>query len=98
MEKKKKLKMILNVEEQIGPCKYLGMPIMEGCQKKIVFQFVKEKLKHRIDAWKIRWLSRTGKDILLKIVAQALPTYIMSLYLFPNSICQELYRIMNAVW
>lgn len=32
------------------------------------------------------------------MVAQALPTYAMSLYLLPQQICTKLHRIMNIFW
>lgn len=45
-----------------------------------------------------RALSRGGKEILLKTVAQALPNYAMSTFLIPQQICSEMELIMNKFW
>ena len=41
-------------------------------------------------------LSRAEKEILLKIVAQAMPNYMMNVYLLPLELCKELEIMMNS--
>ncbi|XP_071721950.1 uncharacterized mitochondrial protein AtMg00310-like [Rutidosis leptorrhynchoides] len=43
-------------------------------------------------------LSRVRKEILLKSVAQALPTYCMNVFLIPVGICDALQKMMNSFW
>ena len=43
-------------------------------------------------------LSKAGKEILLKTVVQAIPMYVMSVFLLPISLCTELERMMNSFW
>lgn len=43
-------------------------------------------------------LSRAGNEILLKIVALAVPNYVMSIYLLPKELCRELEVLMNSFW
>ncbi|XP_031095240.1 uncharacterized protein LOC115999534 [Ipomoea triloba] len=69
-----------------------------GRNKQEVFAFIEAKLKHRLGGWNKKFLSRAGKEILLKSVAQALPTYTMSLYFLPISLCERLERLMNKFW
>ena len=45
-----------------------------------------------------RSLSNAGKEILLKIVVQAIPMYVMSVFLLPSTLCIEVERMMNAFW
>lgn len=71
---------------------------MVGRKKKLVFNFIKEKLKGRIAAWQGWQLPKAEKEILLNTVAQALPTFAMSLYLLPNGTCDEIHKVMNAYW
>lgn len=41
----------LNVIKDDGSLRYLGMPIMVGKKKQEVFNFVKNKLKARVNGW-----------------------------------------------
>ncbi|XP_031104375.1 uncharacterized protein LOC116007848 [Ipomoea triloba] len=78
--------------------KYLGLPMGVGRNKKEVFSFVEAKLNHRLNGWNKKVLSRAGKEVLLKSVAQALPTYTMSIYFLPVTFCERIERIMNKFW
>lgn len=78
--------------------KYLGFPIGVGRNKKEIFSYIESKLRQRIGGWRKKILSRAGKEILLKTVAQALATYTMSLYYLPISYCETLERICNKYW
>ena len=43
---------------------------------------LKEKLARKLAGWKEKLLSRDGKEILIKAIAQAVPTYTMSCLTF----------------
>lgn len=43
-------------------------------------------------------LSKGGKEILLKTVAQSLPNYAMGVFLLPIDLCQHLERLMCRFW
>lgn len=43
-------------------------------------------------------MSRAGKTILIRNVAQAIPSYCMSYFLLPKTLCQELERKFNNYW
>jgi hypothetical protein len=45
------------------------------------FQTLTEKVRKRVKNWKVKFLSQAGKEILLKVVVQAIPTYNMSIFL-----------------
>lgn len=74
---------------------YLGMPLVIGQDRKKVFQYVVEMVAKRIQGWKARILSKAGKDVLLGIVAQAVPNYLMSLFLIPVDTCKDIESLMN---
>ena len=80
----------LQVPAIIDHGKYLGLPSCVGRNKKEIFSFIKDK------AWKRKFLSKACKEILLKIVVQAVPMYVMQVFLLPVSLCIELERMMNS--
>jgi len=48
--------------------------------------------------WNDRPMSRAGKEIMLKSVAQAIPTYVMSCFRLPDSICENLRATISNHW
>ena len=83
---------ILNI---LGPMqdsrhnKYLGLPSMIGKSKAQVFAEVKDRVAKKLTGWKGKLLSIGGREILIKVVAQAVPTYTMSCFQLPKTLCQE---------
>lgn len=95
---KKVLKNSLGVYADFSQGIYLGLPSLIGRSKKAMFTFLKERLWKRIQSWGTKLLSRAGKAVLLKNVAQAIPSYCMYCFLIPKSLCKEMERIMNGFW
>uniref|UniRef100_A0A2N9HAL6 Reverse transcriptase domain-containing protein n=1 Tax=Fagus sylvatica TaxID=28930 RepID=A0A2N9HAL6_FAGSY len=57
-----------------------------------------EKVWIRIHGWKEKLLSQAGREILIKTVAQSMPTYTMNCFLLPKRICSELQSIVRQFW
>ena len=57
--------------------------------KKERFQSLKERLGKRLTDYSEKSLSSGAKELLIKAVAQALPTYIMSVFRIPEGICDD---------
>ncbi|XP_042984282.1 uncharacterized protein LOC122313374 [Carya illinoinensis] len=70
--------------------KYLGLPIMVGRSKYNTFRGIKDRVWLKLSNWKNQFLSPAGKEILLKAVVQAIPTYHMSVFLLPKRLCKEI--------
>jgi hypothetical protein len=77
---------------------YLGLPTLVGKNRIHAFKNIKEKVARKLHNWKFRLLSLAGKEVLLKAVVQAIPTYSMSVFLFPVSLCKDLNQLMQSFW
>ncbi|XP_019182140.1 PREDICTED: uncharacterized protein LOC109177284 [Ipomoea nil] len=88
----------------IGVCeasdlgKYLGLPSVLGRNKTATFRYVEEKVQERIDSWQHRFLSKAGKGVLLKSIAQALPIFTMSTFLLSVRVCATIEKLFNRYW
>lgn len=78
--------------------RYLGVPSMVGRNRKSTFAFVMDWVWKRISSWNGHTLSKAGKEIMIKSVLQAIPSYVMSTYLLPQSVCDEIEKMMNSYW
>uniref|UniRef100_A0A2N9F0V7 non-specific serine/threonine protein kinase n=1 Tax=Fagus sylvatica TaxID=28930 RepID=A0A2N9F0V7_FAGSY len=78
--------------------KYLGLPIFIGKSKNKTFQGLKEKVAKKLSGWKEKKLSKAGREILIKAVAQAIPSYTMSCFKLPKSWCDDLQRMVARFW
>ena len=56
---------------------------------------MKEKLDNKLSGWKEKSLSQAIKEILIKVVAQVIPTNTMSVFKLPNSLCDDLARMIR---
>ena len=56
-------------------------------------------MKKKLAGWKEKLLSKAEKDILIKVIAQAIPTQTMSCFEVLDSLCEELTgMIRNFQW
>ncbi|XP_024155779.1 uncharacterized protein LOC112163738 [Rosa chinensis] len=74
---------------------YLGLPIHLGRNKTTIFSYLKERLSKKLISWRSKILSAGGKELLLKVVAQTLPNYVMNCYLLPKSLCDDLKQLCS---
>jgi hypothetical protein len=62
------------------------------------FKAIIDKVEKRIKDWKLKFLSQARKEILLKVVLQAIPTYSMSVFLLPRALCAAINSLMQKFW
>jgi hypothetical protein len=82
----------------LGTGKYLGLPSMVGRSKKATFSFIKDRVWQKISSWSSKCLSKAGREVMIKSVLQAIPSYVMSIFRLPNSLLDEIEKMMNAFW
>lgn len=84
--KRKELQDILGIHSLMMNEKYLGLPMILGRSKKDFFGNIKEKIWKRVQGWKEKLLSQVGREVLIKSIVQAIPTFAMSCFLFPKDV------------
>lgn len=78
--------------------RYLGLPCMVGRNKKHAFTGIRDKIRSRIIAWSTRLLLVGGREVFIKSVLQAIPTFAMMCFLLPRSFCNEIEGILAKFW
>jgi hypothetical protein len=88
----------LNVHNEALSQKYLGMPPDVGVSIHGAFKYLKDKIWEKVQGWMERCLSTAGKDVLIKSVAQVIPTYSMSCFRLPRGLCQHIHGLLRNFW
>ena len=78
--------------------KYLRMPAMVGRSKTRAFVGIKERLAKKLQGWNERILSKAGREVLIKAVTQAIPTYTMSCFKLPKGFCDDINSLTTNFW
>lgn len=97
-EVKTRLRIILNIHNDGGYGRYLGLPEQIGRIKIEVFDFIVKQVQQRTQGWTTKFLSQAGKEILIKTVALALPVYTMNCFKLPKGPCDDINRLLAQYW
>ena len=89
------IKNLFGVQSTENMGKYLRIPVLVAKDKKRAFQEIKERMVEIVKSWCNKTLSQGGKEVFIKSVLQAIPTYIMSCFLLPKSLSDELDLIIK---
>ena len=95
---KQEIKATLGLQEIVHFEQYLGLPSLVGRRKKEGFNFIKEKVWRKLQGWEGKLLSQASREILIKAVIQAIPTYAMGCFKFPLSLCHEIETMIKKFW
>lgn len=79
MDAKRRVKLALNIENEGGIGKYLGLPEHFGRRKRDIFAYIVDKIRQKAHSWSSRFLSGAGKQVLLQAISRgnALICYVM---------------------
>ena len=78
--------------------KYLGLPMVGGRAKTTTFREIQERVAKRVLGWKEKFISKAGREILIKTVAQSIPTYSMGLFKLPKAMCNAINSTLANYW
>ena len=85
----------LNIMAEAITDKYLGLPPIVGVDRSDCFQHLIDRVLGRIRGWKEKLLSYGGREVLLKAVIQAIPSYAMSVFKLPKQVCNAITTAMS---
>lgn len=74
---------------------YLSIPTLWEKSKYKVLEYLKDRIAKKIKGWKGSLLSTSGKEVLSKAVAFAVPTYSMCVFLFSKKWCNEVMSLIS---
>jgi hypothetical protein len=95
---KQEVRTVLQIETEALAEKYLGLPTALGRSSKEAFEYMPNKIRGLVGAWSGREASCAGREVLLKSVAQAVPTYPMSCFLIPKDTCRKMKTVISNYW
>lgn len=95
---KEAIKSVLQVQQNTFKDKYLGLPTPSGRMKAGKYQSLMDRLMKRLSDWAEKFLSMGGKEVLIKSVIQALPTYVMSVFKLPSGFCEDYMKMIRKFW
>ena len=78
--------------------KYLGLLALIGAVKSEYYSGIKGKVWELINGWEEKFLSQARREVLLKDVIQVIPTYTMSEFQLPKTLCKDLNSMMGWFW
>lgn len=69
--------------------KYLGLPAFVSRAKKQSFVYIKEQIWKKLKGWKEKLLSQASREVLIKSVIQAIPSY-SSCFKLPKGLIKDI--------
>ncbi|CAN1853577.1 Uncharacterized mitochondrial protein AtMg00310 [Linum perenne] len=89
---------ILGVPREVKLGKYLGLPAEWGNSKSETFHFLLDRMVSKAGNWKSLLLSQGGKEVLAKSVLQAIPAYVFSCFMLPDTLLKKLDAVIAKFW
>ena len=75
-----------------------GLPVVVGKNRRASLNYIKERVWGKLQGWKEKLLSQAGKEVLLKEVGQAIPTFAMSCFKLPIGLYHDIEAMIRKFW
>lgn len=83
----------LGIVKFVREGKYLGS--WWGDRRSRLFNIIKNRVAKKVQRWKEKLFSQAGKEVLIKSILQAIPTYVIQCFVILNGVCDD---IVIIVW
>ncbi|WZY68165.1 hypothetical protein YC2023_000405 [Brassica napus] len=97
-ELRAKIKEELSIQKEGGVEKYLGLPEHFGRRKKDLFTSIVDRIIQKGSSWSNRFLSKAGKLTMLKSVLSPIPSFAMTCFKLPISLCKRIQSAVTRFW
>ena len=97
-EIRSKAKEPLGIQKEGGLGKYLGLLELFRRKKKDLFNSIIDRIHQRTLRWSSKFLSTAGKTTMLKSLLAAMPTYTLSCFKLPISLCKRIQSALTRFW
>jgi hypothetical protein len=88
----------LNIKTEAMNDKYLGLLVYMGRSKAQTLAYLNDRIWKKIQGWKIKLLSKAGKEVLIKAVIQSMLTYAMSVFDLTEMLCDGISSMIGRFW
>jgi hypothetical protein len=95
---KQQMMAALDIQVEARNEKYLGLPVYMGKSKEKTFAYLKDRVWKRVQGWKEKLLSKAGKEIFIKAMAQAILSYAMSCFDLTKTLCDAISTMICRFW
>lgn len=89
---------LFHMDELAASDKYLGLPMLLIRYRQQALLLVEDKIRVKTQSWKCQLLSHVGRATMVQSVLTVVPTYSMSVFLYPKHFTAKLNDLMSRFW
>lgn len=87
---------ILDVSVGSLPIMYFGAALRDNPRRKIFCDPVLDNMRNKLGLWSSKWLSLSGRMVMLKSVMSAIPIYHMEIFFAPVGVIGDMEKLMRG--
>jgi hypothetical protein len=95
---KEEMKLTTGITTKALGEKYLGLPTAVGHSTTEAFEPIPAKIRGLVGGWSEKCLSSAAKEVLIKSVAQAVATYLMSCFILSAKTRKKITSTISNYW
>ena len=91
---KRTINNLLGLDNAMPYDSYLGLPKVVGQSRKKTFASIKDRVWKRVQGWRRNMFSAGHREVLVKVVLQAVSSYVMSIFRLPMRLFVTSYNLL----
>lgn len=98
LEHRNQIMLHLDIREILSHDKYLGAPTFLGRSRKKSSLFLVGRIKNHMSGWMDKFILWAGREMLIKVLAKAIPTDLTSVFKLSKELCQNTQSLIIRFW